>query len=110
MTKAKAAKGLLKMNDNVWLTFLGRLFQIFGIPIVIGLTIWGVGLISDLKTSVAKMETKLDIIAADPYHGVDARRDFALRDAMIKFNTDRYQDLSSRVDALEAGSARRGQH
>lgn len=98
------------MNDNVWLTFLGRIAQVIGIPIVIGASIWGIGLVSDLKTTVTTMSSKLDTLSSDQYHGADAKRDLALRDLMIKFNTDRYDSLVSRVQTLETGSARRAPH
>lgn len=51
--------------------------------------------VTSLQAQVAQLSAKIDAVAQDPYHRVDAARDFEPRD-------DRLKDLEARVRALES--------
>lgn len=100
------AKGLQQVNDNVILTLLGKVFSAIGIPVIIGMTLWGAGEFSAMRDKVTAMTVQLNDLVKDQYHGEDAKRDFQWRDELVKALARREDKLEGRVDALEVGQAR----
>lgn len=113
MTLNTATQRVKEMSDNAWLTGLGRVAQLVGVPLLVALVIWQLNKQSTLQTSLNDvggrmyaLEQKVTDMAADQYHGADAKRDFALRDLQIGADNARLIDLDGRVRTLEIGSAR----
>lgn len=113
MTLEDATTRVQKMSENAWLTGLGRLAQLVGVPLLVALVIWQLNKQTILQTSINDMggrmytlEQKVSDMAADQYHGADAKRDFALRDLQIGNNSVQIQSIDNRVRTLEIGSAR----
>lgn len=114
MNKNLTTQRAQEMSENVWLTLLGRMAQVIGIPLMVLLASWQLGkqdatrdAIDKLGGRVTSLETKVDLTSTDLYHGADANRDFALRDALISANSNRINELNGRVNTLETTHAHR---
>lgn len=112
MTKTISTR-VKELTDNNYLTIIGRLTVIFGIPVVVVLMGWllakadAVGSkIDDLGGRMTKLEAKVDDLSRDPYKGQDAKRDFELRDILIKQLSGRSDMFEGRLQALELANAR----
>lgn len=114
MTLTAATTRVQRMSENAWLTVLGRLTIVLGIPLLLVLVGWQLtkqdrtqDAVDDLSTRMTRVETTVGITSIDLYHNGDAKRDLALRDARILNNSDKLIDHEARLKALELERSRR---
>lgn len=105
---------LSKAVKSEMFIFLGRLSGILGVPLLVALMGWQLNKqdstlesVQQLRNRMGILETKVDYTSADPYHGQDAKRDFALRDEILSVHGNKLDDHESRIKTLEVISAQR---
>jgi hypothetical protein len=109
------AQGDVPMNDakvrnfadSTTMLLVSRLGMALGVPLILGMTFWLMSSINSLQIDVGVMKSQIASGVEDRYHGTDAAKDFALRDAAILRNSEDISKLfglqsalAARVDAL----------
>lgn len=88
--------------DSTTMLLVSRVGMAIGVPLMLAMMVWVLSSINSLQIDVGVMKSQIASGVEDRYHGTDAVKDFALRDAAISRNSQDIAKLFGLQSALVA--------
>lgn len=109
MTRSDFNTRIRKLNESTVFQMVGRFAGVFAAVVLAPTSVWGLSILLAMSNDVAVLKAKVETALTDPYHGADAKRDFARRDDQIDYVRADMTEVKGRINTLEYATARRGQ-